>query len=194
MERFALALAALSVVFLISGCFQGGAPAACASAKQSAFANCVYINAVMEQNPFYCYSLPDKYQRSVCIQDASDPKVKAALERADQETREAIFAEKQPQPPPSVPQENVSQPPQPAELPANGSCGQLQGIERDDCYRMLAVEGSNISACEEVNASSLRESCIAQVAQMLKKPEICLQLSMQGSIDLCNFYSKAGVN
>jgi hypothetical protein len=194
MARFTAALLALSIAVLLSGCTQGGSPSVCSSGKPAMFANCVYINAVMEQNPFYCYSLEDKYQRGVCIQDASDAAKKTLLERADPATRDAIFAEKSATQPAPPMQENATPTEQPPVVVPQEGCGSLQDAAKDNCYRALAVEKSNISTCEQVLSPVVRENCIAQEAQAVKKPEICPSLTNQSSIDLCNFYSKTGVS
>ncbi|MCX8194582.1 MAG: hypothetical protein N3G22_00525 [Candidatus Micrarchaeota archaeon] len=175
----------------LSGCIQGEKPPQCASVPKEKFANCIYINAVMEQNPFYCYSLEDKEQKRVCIQDASDASKKAALERADQETRDSIFAPKKPQ---IIPVQNqtknntTDEIPQLPPLPQD-PCEMAPASKKDECYWQVAMEDLNMPLCEKIKTGSFRENCIAYIALTTKNSALCQQLTNRSNIDLCRFFS-----
>jgi hypothetical protein len=192
MKKHALALLALSFAFL-SGCSQTSFPQQCQNVAPSLLPNCVYVNAVMDQNPFYCYSLEDHYQRQTCLKDAADPAMRSALQRALPSERDSIFAPQQPEQPARAPQATPEQQHEVTPAPSAPSpmdiCNTLSGTDRDECLRSLALDSNNVTICGAVNASSVRENCIAQVARATKDPSACGSLN-QTNADLCNLYSK----
>ncbi len=174
------------------GCTQGGA-SECNSAPPEKLSNCIYVKAVMDQNPFYCYSLHDNSQRDTCIKGASDPNVKAELERSSPSQRNLIFEE--PGASPSHANATVAPvpvPPRIATASPLGQCNSFQPSDADQCMRAIAIEGNDVSACKGIQDQAIRQNCITQIAKMVKNPSICASLSSQGDINLCNLYAKAG--
>ena len=192
MKKVIVALAALFLVFL-SGCAQTGAPADCSGVPPAKFSNCLYVKAVMEQNPFRCYSLSDLNQRAQCIKDASNQEARSSLQRALPEQRDSIFADNVAAPA----KENKTEPP-PAEAQRSPpaapleQCNLLASQDRDNCLRALAVENKVIATCTGISDETVRQNCITQIAKMVKDPSICAPLGKQADRDLCNLYAKAG--
>ena len=185
---------AMPLFFLAAffGCAQGG-PAECGSAPPEKLANCIYVKAVMDQNPFSCYSLEDTNQRARCIKDASDPAVRTSLQSALPEQRDSIFAE--PVPSPSKANATIAPEPEPPKTaPASPleQCNSFQPPDADQCMRAIAIESKDIAACNGVRDRTTKQNCITQVAKMVKSPAICGSLSSQDDINLCNLYAKAG--
>jgi hypothetical protein len=88
MERFQFAIILLSALAL-SGC--ASQPSSCGAVPPAKLSECVYTDAVMHQDPFSCYSIPDLNQRAKCLKDASDPAARTQLQHALPEQREPIF-------------------------------------------------------------------------------------------------------
>lgn len=195
MKQAIIALAAIFAVFL-SGCAQSGSQVGCGQVPPAKLANCIYVQAVMAQDPFQCYSLPDKNQRAACIKDASDPLAKTALQRENPSQRDSIFMDNRTAPAkgngtiaaPAAP------PAPPARAPAGtlGQCNLLSSPGKGNCLRALAVENRDIAICGGIGEETVRQNCIAQIAKMVKDPSICARLGRQSDLDLCNLYSKAG--
>jgi len=189
--RFPIPFLALSVFLLIFGCAQSSLPQACSSVPTQKIPNCVYVAAVLEQNQFYCYSLPDAEQRATCIKDSSDPTMKSELERSSQAQRDTIFAPVEaPIPwaitPPSA--QNQTQPPAADET----TCMAKEGAERDDCLAAYATGSKIIVHCAQIISQPLRESCITQVAKSTKDIAACETLLVQADFELCRSYSQGG--
>ncbi|HIH19293.1 TPA: hypothetical protein HA225_04920 [Candidatus Micrarchaeota archaeon] len=178
-------------LFILSGCAR--TPSECSSVAPSRFANCVYLKAVTEQDPFHCYSLSDTNQRAICIRDAANSAARESLLRATPEQRALIFFSDQPVLP--VANETPKLPPGPSANqtdPQQGLCGSLPLDQKEQCLRDIAVGAKDMAACEGIAGPAMRQSCITTIARTLKSPEICLKLSQSENIDLCNLYSKAG--
>ena len=187
MKLVAAALALLALAFL-SGCAQLAIPSACQPVPAAKMANCIYVNSVAEQNPYYCYSLLNLTQRKTCLQDSTDTTMRDALQRASQEQRDAIFA----QPPPSQQQQPAPPAPAvqpPAMAPANG-CNSTNSSQANSCLRALAISQLNLSACDLVSDSVLRNSCISNIAIRVKNVTACAALNGTGETSLCSYYAK----
>lgn len=195
---------AASVLFSLAllavfGCTQAIAPAACANASSDKLANCIYVNAVLEQNPYNCYPLSNLTQREKCLRDSSDSNAQNIVENMNSRERDSIFAVAEPGAPqlppvlpelPSPPLGNVSLPIQP---PANTSINLPPGISGQDAQSFTqAVQTNDMTPCVSITDPSTRASCITQVALRVKKPSICDVLTEQDDIDICNLYAKAG--
>ncbi|MEM2138046.1 MAG: hypothetical protein QW568_03075 [Candidatus Anstonellaceae archaeon] len=183
--RHILAAAIIALAsLLLFGCIGDSRPSACAGVPASKLANCVYINAVSEQNPFYCYSIPDSAQRATCLKDAADPSMKKALERSLPEQRNSIFGQ------PEAPEEQPPAPP--AKPPAKPSvpCDYANLTQRDSCIKDMAANKSAISNCEQIQTQTIREHCISEIAQKTKNPSSCNALAVESNRNLCNLYSQ----
>ncbi len=174
----------VSLLMLLSGCAQRTIPYACQSVPQDRLANCIYVNSVLEQNPYYCYSIPNTGQRKTCLHDATEPSMKAAVERASQEEKNAVFANQQ---------APVQQPPAPAQPqpPAQaGACNALSGDELNTCLKAAAVSSLDISTCGRIADTTVRQSCINSVAVRTKNIASCGTLSLPDDVNLCKLYAK----
>ncbi|MFA6213650.1 MAG: hypothetical protein WC717_00025 [Candidatus Micrarchaeia archaeon] len=179
----------LLLAVALSGCTQGGIPQSCAGTPPGELSNCIYVSAVLGQNPYQCYSLSDLPQREKCLRDSSDPAAVKQLERMSMAERAEIFASGPTVPPGSVP---------PSEAPASGTVpapepGQPSAPEQADAllYEQATAE-NDMAACTAIASQPTRESCITQIALQVKNPEICATLSQADDIDLCNLYAKGG--
>lgn len=178
------ALALLGMLFL-SGCVQESPPQSCASVPQEKFANCVYTAAVLEQNPLYCYSLPDLEKRATCMKHATDPAMRKVLQKAEPAEREAIFAV------PAANETPAPAPQQPADNPAAlaRACDSFSGQEKDTCLKSAAVDSLFITVCDYVADPSTKVSCIAEVARRTKDLDSCKTLAEEESRNLCRLYA-----
>ena len=120
MARFQFALILLSTLAL-SGCISQLSN--CGSAPPAKLSECIYTDAVMNQDPFSCYSIPDFNQRAKCIKDASDPNVRTQIQHALPGQAGPVFTE----PPPS----NASVPAQQAPSPANATANSTMPSSTD---------------------------------------------------------------
>jgi len=149
-------------------------------------ANCIYINAVLEQNPFHCYSIEDLNQRGICMKHAADPAMRKAVQNARAQDLYLIFAQPSPEPhtPPSPPQ-----PPANKTEPEEGCLSKI-GNEKDSCFKAEAVASKSIISCEKIADASLRSACIAEVAKSTKDLESCKTLAEEENRNLCRLYAK----
>jgi len=183
--RHILAAAIIALAsLLLFGCIGDSRPSACSNVAPSKLANCIYINAVSEQNPFYCYSISDSAQRATCLKDAADPSMKKALERSLPEQRESIFNEQQE--PEEAPPAPPSKPPAKPSVP----CDYANLTQKDSCIKDMATNKSAISNCEQIQAQTIREHCISEIAQKTKSPSSCSALTVETNRNLCNLYSQ----
>ena len=176
----ALALAC-AALFLMSGCIQPSLPSQCTAVPAGKLANCIYTAAVSEQNPFYCYSIPDMEKRATCMRHSQDPSMKKALSRAEPEVREQIFANNSAVQPPAEP----SAPPSPT-----AECDSLEASYRQACISSKAMREGKVELCELLFDTSLRTSCIGSVAQKTKDIKSCDSLSDDSDVSLCKSYAK----
>jgi len=193
MRRFTIPILSLALLLVLFGCTQGGIPSACAGSSVEKLPNCVYVAAVLEQNPFNCYSLSNISQKEQCLRDASDSSIKKLLEAMSPAERAKIFSVISGE----VNTSRVDVPPLP---PVNESADpnlELVNInltdgvsEADSKAYAHAVAINNITACAPITHASTRSSCIAQVALRVKNPSMCSQFTLASDIDLCNFYAK----
>ena len=201
MGRFHLSIivSALVALALFFGCTQSAIPSSCAGVSESRLANCIYTSAVLEQNPYSCYSIPALLQREQCLKDSTDSAAKSRFEALSTEERARVFATGDDLivAPPLPPQSIVPIAPLPNNTPENQS--NLQGInpplgvsEADAQSYVRAVNNNDLAPCVSIVDASTRASCITQVAQKVKKPEICAMFSIKADRDLCNMYAKAG--
>jgi hypothetical protein len=187
MRFVAAALAMLALAFL-SGCAQMAIPSACQSLPDAKMANCIYINSVAEQNPYYCYSLLNLSQRKTCLQDSTDTAMRDALQRAPQEQRDAIFTQlPPPQKQPAQKAPAVQQPPIPAQ--ASG-CNSTNSSQAGSCLRALALSQLNVTACDSISDSVQRNGCISGVARMAKNVSACASLNGTEEASICSYYAK----
>ena len=182
-----VAVLIVSALVLLSGCAQRTMPYACQTAQPNRLANCIYVNSVLEQNPYYCYSIPDIDQRKTCLHDATEPSMKVAVERASQEEKNAVFAN-QPAP---VQQPPVQQPPAQPQPPAQAlACSTLSGDELNTCLKAAAISSLDISTCGRIADTTVRQSCISGVAVRTKDIASCDTLSLLNDVNLCKLYAK----
>lgn len=179
-HKIALIFTVALLGILFSGCVQSSAPQACAGFAPEQLAACTYEQAVLEQNPFYCYSISDITARKECMRAASDPIVKKQLEnskRRGEPTRQnvTVVVEK---PPTVVP---------PAE-PL--SCEAMNGTKKDECLRARAMNESDLFGCVKITSQSIRMACVSQVAQSTRDVELCVNLGDKELRDLCRLYAK----
>jgi hypothetical protein len=193
------ALLSLAII-AFSGCAQLGAPPQCLNATPDKLANCVYVNSVLEQSPYWCYSLSDMAQREKCLRDSTSPATQKELERMSSRERNAIFSETGtgapdlPEAPiPKQPGQQPGTPLPPAPPQANTPAGAPPGISGEDARAFSkAVQENDMAPCVSISDKATRASCITQVALRVKKPSVCEVLAAQEDIDICNLYAKAG--
>jgi len=196
MSSFTLPLLSLALLLLLFGCAQGGIPSACANSPVDKLSNCIYVAAVLEQNPYDCYSLQENTQREKCLRDASDSSAKKSLEQMTPSERANIFVAT----PEAANASGISSIPflPPANEPANSNASPAiitpkTGVsEADSQAYVQAIAANDMSPCITITDASTRASCITQVAIRVKKLEVCSQLTQKADIDLCNLYAKAG--
>ncbi|MFA5930116.1 MAG: hypothetical protein WC861_04500 [Candidatus Micrarchaeia archaeon] len=196
MGRFAILLVPLALLLVLFGCAGGGIPSACANSSTEMLPNCVYVNAVLGQNPFDCYSLQNISQRERCLRDASDSAVKKLLQQMTPAERAKVFAAVSGVADASG---TVAPPIPPAGGPASpdGASPEIinppSGVsEADSQAYAQAVAASDMAPCATISDASTRASCITEVALRVKNPSVCAQFTQQADIDLCNLYAKAG--
>lgn len=182
----ALVAASVFLLVLLFGCIGDAKPSVCAGVSPAKLPNCIYINAVSEQNPFYCYSIANESQRETCLKDASNPAMKKALERSLPSQRDSVFNDGQADddmPPPPPPQGGA--PPAPS-----SQCDSANATQKDICLREAAIGRLAVSECEQVSTSSIRAQCISTIAQRTKNLSACNLLANESSRALCNFYAQ----
>ncbi|MFA6328320.1 MAG: hypothetical protein WCY41_02660 [Candidatus Micrarchaeia archaeon] len=198
MRHFTLPVLSLALLLALFGCTQGGIPAACANSTMSTIANCVYTNAVLEQNPYDCYSLNNSVQKEKCLRDSSDSSAKKLLEQMTPEERAKVFAAISG----AIDAYGINgtnaisivggQPDSGTE-PEAATVNPPAGVsEADSQAYTQAVAANNMAQCTTIGDTSTRSSCIVQVAQQVKAPDVCAPLSGSADFDLCNMYAKAG--
>lgn len=174
-----LSLSALLALFS-AGCVQTSAPPQCAdNASQPEAEQCTYKAAVMEQNPFYCYSISDPELRSDCMKHASDPAMKKRLERLTPQPAQP----QQPQRPADEP------PPSPPQDGNESACSNLTGIPRDECLLEAASSQDDLAGCMLVSDVSARQVCISRVAQSTKDLAACDTISDASDAEVCRAYA-----
>ncbi|VVB58906.1 Uncharacterised protein [Candidatus Anstonella stagnisolia] len=172
-----LALTAFFSFFLF-GCIN--APS---STCPPADSNCIYTQAVLQQDPYVCYNLPES-QREVCFKAAANP-----LEKKKLQGRQAIAPFAQPQPTaqqaqaasPSLPENQTDMQKALANCPASS--------DSDSCFFSLAKENSAVLICDRVKSKQVRDTCISNVAISSKKPAECSLLATEDEKTLCLSFS-----
>lgn len=182
-------LLAFSLAFT-AGCTQGSMPSACAGLSADHLPSCIYESAVLEQNPYSCYSLQNGAPRAKCLNDASDSSMKALLERLTPQERAQLLGiaaavESQPAGAGSAIPQGQETGTAPANPPKTASQPDAQAYEQ-------AIAANDMAQCATIIDASVRASCITQVALQVKKPEVCNALSLKPDIDICNLYAKGG--
>ena len=195
MKQFAIPLLSLALLLLLFGCAQGGIPPVCANSSVEAMPNCVYVAAVLEQNPYNCYALTGNTQREKCLRDASDSAVKKLFEQMTPADRAKVFAAVSeaagesgaiaPPPPPENVSAGPGSPPEIINPPSGASDADSQAYAQ-------AVATTDMAPCTTIIDASTRASCITQVALRVKNPTVCAQFTLKTDIDLCNLYAKGG--
>ena len=189
MKYFFIALAICLPILFLSGCVQQSITSTkCAGVPQAMLVNCIYINAVEDQNPYYCYEIPIEkaLARSTCLADASDYAKKKVLDRTVPSERDLIFVDTnitQPEQAPSQPSAgaNTTEPTTPIVITSN--------MTDNETYN-AAIGNNQITLCENIANSSVHNSCISQVAQQTKNVTSCSDLASQADQDLCHAYAQ----
>lgn len=181
MKRLQLSLLLAAAIFL-SGCLQTSVPSQCTTLSPSKLANCIYINAVVDQNPFYCYSLEDVSKRATCLQDASEPSMRKVVQRSLPSEKDRVFSDEPAVAPPTGPAQ-----PEPEQTEG---CPSVAGDERDRCLLETAIGGSDVESCEDIASPAVVESCIAQIGSSTKNIALCEKLSEKRNQDLCKLYAR----
>jgi len=154
-----------------SGCISVSLPSNCLTAQSKI--DCVYKEAVLSQNPFYCYSISDISKRKICIQDAINPSMqKLILLNQNPEEQNAPANEMKEN---NQKKQNQTQPNNTLFLECSGNL--------DECISKKAEESNNISLCTLINSSE-RSSCIIRIAKFSRNVSICEVLS-EGDKILC---------
>jgi len=183
-NMFLIVALALLASFFLFGCAQASFPEVCRSVSASKMANCIYVNAVLEQNPFHCYSIEDLNQRGTCMKHATDPAMRKAVQNAQAQDLDAIFAEPKAEPAQApAASANITE-------PGNAPCTSMTGLAKDNCFKTEAINSKSIVSCEKVADGSLRSACIAEVAKKTKDIESCKTLTDEESRSLCRLYAK----
>jgi hypothetical protein len=190
------ALVALAFFF---GCTQSTLPSSCTGVNEDRLANCIYTSAVLDQNPYACYSLSSLSQRETCLRDSTDSAAKSRFEYLSPEERARMFATGEdlivaaPLPlqntEPIVPISNNT----PSAPPLQQGGALPSGISEADAQSyMQAVNNNDLAPCVSIVDASTRTSCISEVAQKIKNPAVCPMFTLKEDFDLCNMYAKAG--
>ena len=152
-------------------------------------------SAVLEQNPYDCYSLKNMSQREKCLRDASDSAVRKLLEQMTPAERANVFAAISG----AANASGITVPPLPPAgepaIPENGSAAMNQsgGVSAADSQAYeRAIAASDMAPCATIADSSVRASCITQVALRVKNPAVCGQFTKKADLDLCNMYAQGG--
>lgn len=160
-------------------------------------ANCIYVNSVLAQDQYTCYSLSNTTQREKCLRDSSDDSIRQLLESMPPAERDKIFtavAE-------AVNNYLPTQPSAPSQQPSPGSSNVLSvpntssqngASEIDKQLYAQAINSNDMVPCVSIADSSTRKSCITQVALKVKNPASCGLFTEKDDIDICNLYAKAG--
>lgn len=114
MRYFPLLLLAAAFI-LIYGCIQVTPSQQCAALPPEDQPGCTYYSAVMDQNPYPCYSMANMAQREVCLKDAIDPAAKKALSRVPASKASNVLRGKT--------ASSETAPQFPAPLPSNATAG-----------------------------------------------------------------------
>jgi len=193
MRAFHAVLLAFSLALLF-GCTQGSIPSACANAAPEKLANCIYVNSVLDQNPYTCYPLSDATQKEKCLRDSSDSSVQKLVSGMSPSERDQFFAIVTGAISTALPGEEPSGATQQPQPPSSGAVTIPSGAasEADAQSYAQAVQANDMSPCVSISDASMRASCITQVALKVKKPEVCSSLTVKADLDLCNLYAKAG--
>ncbi|MCX6770142.1 MAG: hypothetical protein NT051_05730, partial [Candidatus Micrarchaeota archaeon] len=144
------ALLSVTLLLLLSGCVQGDTPKACSGVAQEKLANCVYVQSVLEQNPFFCYGISNIGVRKTCIGDSSNPAMKKKLTGMSQEERDLLLSNKTlPIPAPVIPQHQPAATPV-ATSPSGGTTGGAQNYNAsaEQIIYNTAVESNEVTLCE----------------------------------------------
>ena len=185
-----IALALCLALLSIFGCVQQSITSTkCAGVPQDRLANCIYTNAVDEQNPYYCYEMPKEKAEALktCLSDASDYAKKKLLDRMVPSERDQLFVE-------TANQTEPGQAQQPSEganetAPETGPIVISPNMTDNETFS-AAVQSKQITLCESIVDASMHNSCISQVAQKTKNIPSCQTLVRVADQDLCNAYAQ----
>ena len=186
----------LALGFLFFGCVQGSLPSQCLGMSGERLTNCVYVRAVIGQNPFNCYSIDRIDVRKTCISDASNTAMKKKIEGMAQSERDSLYMSTTAEALPAAPTGQPAAPSGagqalPGEIPADtGASNETPSLDQQ--VYSHAVDANNVQLCEQIGDYSTMRSCISQVARQMKVMAICDTLSTQDNIDLCRMYSQGG--
>ncbi|MEM4554274.1 MAG: hypothetical protein QXT25_00285 [Candidatus Anstonellaceae archaeon] len=173
------------LLILLYGCIASPIPSNCQNLSKDKFSNCIYIEAVSEQNPNLCYHISDLEQRKVCLKDAIEPSAKAALSKALPSEKETIFVSQESKP--AEPEVRVEERPA-----AKKPCEGLIGVQKDNCISELAITQSDMKKCKEVEEWSVRQICISNIAKKTRNLSLCNEFEPNTlDSDLCKFHAVA---
>lgn len=186
-------LAPLALFFLIFayGCVQEASNPACTGLPPGKFENCIYVSAVLEQNPLPCYSIQELVKRERCLRDSTDVSMKKALENMAEHDRASIFVQPQQKPAPNPPTDVDSPAQQNQTQPPNQTSNASNALPPSELLGQ-AISSKNITICSKIEDSSLRLSCITQISKMLKNLSNCELLPSPQDAEVCRMYSKGG--
>jgi len=170
--RFTFLLLAAFFSLFLYGCIN--APSSTCASNDS---NCTYTQAVIQQDPYVCYNLPES-QREICFKAATNPLEKKKLQ--NRQTAAPFAPAKQTAP--AVSQENKTE-----IQAAFAQCDSSQ--DADSCFFSLAKENSAVLVCDKVKNKQVRDTCISNVAISSKKPAECSLLASEEEKTLCLAYS-----
>lgn len=195
MVRQLAAASAVALLFFLSGCTMGGIPQQCSGVPQDSLASCIYIQSVLDQNSFYCYSIGSIENRKACIRDSSDPLAKKRLEAMSEAERQGALEGKKP---PEEPQPTQPQPePQPQEVNVTiippTEPGEVSVAELDQELYGAAVQANDLQLCEQIYDPEVLKSCISQVARQKKDILGCDTLSQEEYRLICRMYSQGEI-
>jgi hypothetical protein len=170
-------------------------PRECLGVADAKLAGCIYVRAVLDQNPFTCYSIWGIDQRKACISDASSPAMKKKVAGMPQAERDAIFSPKA--------QNDLAIPRTPQEQePLNGTAAGQGGQSpnatgeenatrsADEQAYVDAVAANDVQLCERIADPTTLQSCISEVARQKKDLGICETLVEQANREICRMYAQ----
>ncbi|VVC01178.1 Uncharacterised protein [uncultured archaeon] len=191
MKRSFIILASFLALLLAFGCAQQPVSStACSGVVQDRLVNCIYVNAVSEQNPYYCYEISSAMAdaRKTCLADASDYAKKKALERMTPAERDMLLVPNATSPAPSAAVQAPTETPAAAVEEQPGAA--ITANMTDNETYTAAVAGLSIKSCEPITDTTLHNSCISQIAQKTKNIASCATLALVADQDLCNAYAQ----
>lgn len=152
--------------------------------KVSAQEQCAYVEAVLAQQPSYCYAVSNMTLREKCMADSNNPDAIAGASAP--QSQEQAFVPDVSMPPGGNSASGLQGP---LVRGAVELCMEKEKTTRDSCTRAVAIETGNLSMCNSVLSGDIRPMCVANIAARQKKLADCGVLERISDKELCRQYS-----